>query len=138
MQARTRAEALRESPHHAEHMPSAHAITYRAHRAGSHGFAARKKLEQARSIRNHHVVGELRNNKNVLITAHGNSLRALVMHLENLSPEKIAEFNIPTGVPRKYEFSSQMKLIRVEYLGDQVAIATAVQAVVDQSNAKNQ
>ena len=85
-----------------------------------------------------HVVGELRNNKNVLITAHGNSLRALVMHLENLSPEKIAEFNIPTGVPRKYEFSSQMKLIRVEYLGDQVAIATAVQAVVDQSNAKNQ
>ena len=85
-----------------------------------------------------YVVGELRNNKNVLITAHGNSLRALVMHLENLSPEKIAEFNIPTGVPRKYEFSSQMKLIRVEYLGDQVAIATAVQAVVDQSNAKNQ
>lgn len=72
------------------------------------------------------VVGELCNNKNVLITAHGNSLRALVMHLEKLSPEQIAEFNIPTGVPRKYEFSSQMKPISVEYLGDQVAIATAI------------
>lgn len=83
------------------------------------------------------VVGELRNNKNVLITAHGNSLRALVMHLEKLSPEQIAEFNIPTGVPRKYEFSSQMKPISVEYLGDQVAIATAINAVANQSNAEN-
>lgn len=85
-----------------------------------------------------HILGELQNNKNVLITAHGNSLRALVMHLENLSPEKIAEFNIPTGVPRKYIFSNQMKLVTTSYLGDQVAIATAIQAVADQNKTKNQ
>ncbi|MFM7494970.1 MAG: 2,3-bisphosphoglycerate-dependent phosphoglycerate mutase, partial [Acidimicrobiaceae bacterium] len=84
-----------------------------------------------------HVVGELQNNKNVLITAHGNSLRALVMHLENLSPEQIAKFNIPTGVPRRYEFSNQMKVVTVGYLGDQVAIATAIQAVSNQSNAED-
>jgi 2,3-bisphosphoglycerate-dependent phosphoglycerate mutase len=84
-----------------------------------------------------HVVGELQNNRNVLITAHGNSLRALVMHLENLSPEQIAEFNIPTGVPRKYEFSNQMKVVTVGYLGDQVAIAKAVTAVSNQSNAED-
>jgi 2,3-bisphosphoglycerate-dependent phosphoglycerate mutase len=83
-------------------------------------------------------LGELQNNKNVLITAHGNSLRALVMHLENLSPEQIAKFNIPTGVPRKYEFSNQMKLTAVGYLGDQVAIATAINTVSNQSNAENQ
>jgi 2,3-bisphosphoglycerate-dependent phosphoglycerate mutase len=72
-----------------------------------------------------------------LITAHGNSLRALVMHLENLSPEQIAEFNIPTGVPRRYEFSNQMKVVTVGYLGDQVAIATAIKAVSNQSNAED-
>jgi len=84
-----------------------------------------------------HVVGELQNNRNVLITAHGNSLRALVMDLENLSPEQIAEFNIPTGVPRRYEFSNQMKVVTVGYLGDQVAIATAIKAVSNQSNAED-
>ncbi|MFZ9807415.1 MAG: 2,3-diphosphoglycerate-dependent phosphoglycerate mutase [Ilumatobacteraceae bacterium] len=84
-----------------------------------------------------HVIGELQNNRNVLITAHGNSLRALVMHLENLSPEQISKFNIPTGVPRRYEFSNQMKVVTVGYLGDQVAIATAIKAVSNQSNAED-
>jgi 2,3-bisphosphoglycerate-dependent phosphoglycerate mutase len=84
-----------------------------------------------------HVVDELRNDKNVLITAHGNSLRALVMHLEKLSPGQIAKFNIPTGVPRKYEFSSQMNVVSVNYLGDPEAIATAINDVANQSNSKN-
>ena len=85
-----------------------------------------------------HVAPELADNKNVLITGHGNSLRALVMHLEKLSPKQIAEFNIPTGVPRKYILSDQMKLVTASYLGDQVAIATAIQAVADQNKTKNQ
>lgn len=78
-----------------------------------------------------HIEQELKS-KNVLITAHGNSLRALVMHLENLSPQQIAAINIPTGVPRKYEFSTEMKISAVSYLGDQVSIATAIQAVSNQ------
>ena len=86
---------------------------------------------------NQHVAPEIAGNKNVLITGHGNSLRALVMHLENISPEQIAKFNIPTGVPRKYEFSNQMKFVTANYLGNEVAIATAIQAVADQNNAKN-
>ncbi|MDA0286195.1 MAG: 2,3-diphosphoglycerate-dependent phosphoglycerate mutase [Actinobacteria bacterium] len=84
-----------------------------------------------------HIAPELADNKNVLITGHGNSLRALVMHLEKLSPKQIAEFNIPTGVPRKYEFSNQMKLVTTSYLGDQVAIATAIKAVANQNKATN-
>jgi len=79
---------------------------------------------------------ELAREKNVLITAHGNSLRALVMYLENLSPAQIAEFNIPTGVPRRYEFTRQLKVSSVTYLGDPEAIARATQEVAEQSRSE--
>jgi len=82
---------------------------------------------------NTQVMPALKANKNVLITAHGNSLRALVMHLEKMSPEQIAEFNIPTGVPRKYQFDSEMTVATVAYLGDPLEIAKATQVVADQS-----
>ena len=71
---------------------------------------------------------------NVLVTAHGNSLRALIMHLEGLSSDAIVEFNVPTGVPRKYEFTSDMKLAVVGYLGDPEAIAAAAEAVARQAS----
>ena len=51
--------------------------------------------------------------KNVLIAAHGNSLRALIMYLENINPVAISDFNIATGVPRVYEFNVEMKLQKV-------------------------
>jgi 2,3-bisphosphoglycerate-dependent phosphoglycerate mutase len=71
----------------------------------------------------------------VLITAHGNSLRALVMHLEGISSADIAELNIPTGVPRRYRFASGLAVTDVGYLGDQEAIAAAATAVANQSKA---
>jgi 2,3-bisphosphoglycerate-dependent phosphoglycerate mutase len=55
-------------------------------------------------------------NENVLIVAHGNSLRALMMYLENISKEEIVKLNIPTGLPRLYHFDKTMKLIAVTYL----------------------
>ena len=82
---------------------------------------------------NAEVVPQLQANMNVLITAHGNSLRALVMYLEGISEVDIAELNIPTGVPRRYAFDSQMKVTDVAYLGDQDAIAAAAAAVANQS-----
>ncbi|MBS1751016.1 MAG: 2,3-bisphosphoglycerate-dependent phosphoglycerate mutase [Bacteroidetes bacterium] len=54
--------------------------------------------------------------KNILVVAHGNSLRALMMYLENISPQHIAEVNIPTGEPRVYTFSSHLKLVDALYL----------------------
>ena len=54
--------------------------------------------------------------KNILIVAHGNSLRALIMYLENISPVEITTFNIATGIPRVYEFDSQLQLQNVHYL----------------------
>lgn len=59
---------------------------------------------------------ELKAEQNVLLVAHGNSLRALMMYLENISPEAISEVNIATGSPRLYNFDSELKLLNVNYL----------------------
>lgn len=70
---------------------------------------------------------------NVLITAHGNSLRALLKHLEDVSDSDIAEINIPTGVPRRYVLDQRLQAVEVGYLGDPEAIAAAEAAVKHQS-----
>jgi 2,3-bisphosphoglycerate-dependent phosphoglycerate mutase len=59
---------------------------------------------------------KLKTGENVLIVAHGNSLRALMMYLENISKVEIVKVNIPTGLPRLYNFDSNLKLISVRYL----------------------
>ena len=81
------------------------------------------------------IVPELKRGRNVLIAAHGNSLRALVKMLEGISDAEITEFNIPTGAPRVYEFDAALKPVRAEYLGDADAIAAAAAAVAAQANA---
>ena len=68
----------------------------------------------------------------VLIAAHGNSLRALVMMFENLGPGDIVGVNIPTGVPLVYEFDQDMKFLSKRYLGDQEDIQSKMKAVADQ------
>ena len=57
--------------------------------------------------------------KKVIIAAHGNSLRALVKHLDSLSDAEIMDVNIPTGTPLVYKLNSEMKAISSEYLGDE-------------------
>ncbi len=79
---------------------------------------------------------EMEEGKNVLIAAHGNSLRALVKYFDDLSPEEIMKVNIPTGVPLVYEFDEEMKPIRHYYLGDQEAIKAKEAAVANQGKAK--
>jgi 2,3-bisphosphoglycerate-dependent phosphoglycerate mutase len=59
---------------------------------------------------------ELKLQKDILIVAHGNSLRALVMYLENISKQEISNLNIPTGVPRCYDFDENLKIKKVNYL----------------------
>ncbi|MBQ1593272.1 MAG: 2,3-bisphosphoglycerate-dependent phosphoglycerate mutase, partial [Treponema sp.] len=70
--------------------------------------------------------------KRVIIAAHGNSLRALVKYLDNLSPEEILEVNIPTGTPLVYEFDDGFNVIRHYYLGDQDALKAKMEAVANQ------
>ncbi|MBI4975193.1 2,3-diphosphoglycerate-dependent phosphoglycerate mutase [Candidatus Peregrinibacteria bacterium] len=78
------------------------------------------------------IVPEVMIGKRVLIVAHGNSLRALVKYLDNISDEEIVELNIPTGVPLIYELDENLKPIRHYYLGDQEKIAQAAEAVKNQ------
>lgn len=72
----------------------------------------------------------------VLVAAHGNSLRALVKYLDNVSDADIVELNIPTGIPLIYELDDAMQPIRHYYLGDAEAIARAQAAVANQGKAK--
>jgi len=78
----------------------------------------------------------VRAGRRVIIAAHGNSLRALVMYLDRITPEKIVELNIPTGVPLVYELDDDLKPIRSHYLGDPAAAARAAQAVAEQGQRK--
>ncbi len=75
---------------------------------------------------------KIREGKKILIVAHGNSIRALVQHLDNLSEEEITELNIPTGIPLVYELDSNMNAIQRRYLGDKKAIEEAAARVANQ------
>jgi 2,3-bisphosphoglycerate-dependent phosphoglycerate mutase len=79
------------------------------------------------------IAPKVRAGERVLIASHGNSLRALVKKLDNISDEKIAELNIPTGIPLVYHLTDDLTPIRSFYLGDPEAVAKATQAVANQS-----
>lgn len=70
--------------------------------------------------------------KRVIVAAHGNSLRALVKYLDNMSAEEILNVNIPTGVPLVYEFDDSFKVTKRYYLGDQDALKAKMEAVANQ------
>ncbi|HVS25979.1 MAG TPA: 2,3-diphosphoglycerate-dependent phosphoglycerate mutase [Burkholderiales bacterium] len=74
--------------------------------------------------------------RKVIIVAHGNSLRALVKYLDNVSDEEIVELNIPTGIPLVYELDDRLRPLKSYYLGDQERIKQASQAVADQGKAR--
>jgi 2,3-bisphosphoglycerate-dependent phosphoglycerate mutase len=85
---------------------------------------------------NDEIAPLVKEGKKVLIVAHGNSLRALVKHLDNVSEEDIISLNIPTGVPLVYELDENLKPIKHYYLGDPEAIKKAMDAVANQGKAK--
>ena len=85
---------------------------------------------------NDRIVAELLAGKNVLVVAHGNSLRAMVKMLDNVSEAEITELNIPTGVPLVYELDAGLKPVKSGYLGDPEAIKAAAEAVKKQTEKK--
>lgn len=74
--------------------------------------------------------------KKVIIAAHGNSLRALVKYLDNISDQDITSLNIPTGIPLVYELDGDLKPLRSSYLGDPERVRQAMEAVASQAKAK--
>lgn len=81
------------------------------------------------------IAPAVKSGKGVLVTAHGNTIRALVMYLDKISEEAIADVNIPTGIPLVYELDADLKAIKSYYLGDQEAAAAAAAAVANQAKA---
>ena len=86
---------------------------------------------------NETIAPTIKSGEKVIIAAHGNSLRALAKHLDNMSEEEIVKLNIPTGVPLVYELDENLNPIKHYYLGDQEAIANAINAVANQTKKKN-
>lgn len=82
------------------------------------------------------AIPAMKSGKRLLLVAHGNSLRSLVKHLDNISEEEIVELNIPTGMPLVYELDDDFKPIRHYYLGSQEEVEKAMQAVANQGKAK--
>ena len=78
------------------------------------------------------IVPDLKAGKRVLIAAHGNSLRALVKHLDRVSEDEIVGLNIPTGIPLVYELDDDLQPIAHYYLGDPEAVRKAAEAVANQ------
>ena len=79
---------------------------------------------------------KIKDGKRLIIAAHGNSLRALVKYLDQISDAEIVNHNIPTGIPLVYELDEKLKPIKSYYLGDQEAIKAAQEAVANQGKAK--
>ena len=78
------------------------------------------------------IMPSLLGNQDVLIVAHGNSLRAMVKMIENISDKEIMNFNIPTGIPLAYEFNENLKPIKQGFIGDPETIEKAAQAIANQ------
>jgi 2,3-bisphosphoglycerate-dependent phosphoglycerate mutase len=82
------------------------------------------------------VAPAVKSGKRVIVAAHGNSLRALVKYLDNVSDDDIINLNIPTGIPLVYELDDNLKPIKHYYLGDQEKIKAAMEAVAAQGKKK--
>ena len=93
-------------------------------------------LDRVRPCWEDSIAPDLKAGKNVLIAAHGNSLRALVKMLDGMSDEEITGFNIPTGVPIAYDLNDDLTPKSREFLGDPEAVAKAAAAVAAQGKAK--
>lgn len=99
--------------------------------------ALKQTVERVLPYWNERLVPIIKSGKRVVIAAHGNSIRALLKHLEEMSEEAILEVNIPTGVPLEITLSDEMKFVSKRYLGDADEIAKATHAVANQGKAQS-
>lgn len=85
---------------------------------------------------NDNIKLDIASGKRVLIVAHGNSLRALIQHLEKMSAEQIMQVNMPTGIPLMYELDSNFQVLKKEFIGDAQDVAKAIESVAAQGKSK--
>ncbi|OGL38923.1 MAG: phosphoglyceromutase [Candidatus Schekmanbacteria bacterium GWA2_38_9] len=83
------------------------------------------------------IVPKLKKGRRILISAHGNSMRAIIKHIENISDKDIADMNIPTGIPLIYEFDKSLKVRKKYYLASPLEMKKAISAVLKQGKARS-
>ncbi len=83
-----------------------------------------------------HIAADLLSGKSVVVCAHGNSLRAICKHFDNLSEEEVINLNIPTALPLVYELDSELKPIRHYYLASDEEVKAKLEAVANQGKVK--
>lgn len=83
-----------------------------------------------------HIASDILSGKRVVICAHGNSIRAIIKHLDNLSEDEILNLNIPTALPLVYELDHDLKPIKHYYLATDEEVKSKVEAVANQGKAK--
>jgi 2,3-bisphosphoglycerate-dependent phosphoglycerate mutase len=98
--------------------------------------ALKNCLERVLPYWNERIAPAIKEGQRVLVVAHGNSLRALIKHLDGVSDQDITELNIPTGIPLVYELDAELKPIKHYYLGDAEKAAEAARKVAEQAKAK--
>jgi 2,3-bisphosphoglycerate-dependent phosphoglycerate mutase len=79
------------------------------------------------------IAPDIRKERRILVTAHGNSLRGLIKYLDNIPDEEILRLNIPTGIPLVYELDAELCPLKHYYLGDEEAARKAAEAVANQA-----
>lgn len=100
------------------------------------GESLKLTVDRVLPIWNEEIAPRIKKGEKILIAAHGNSLRALIQHIEKMSPEQIMEVNVPTGIPLLYELDANLNFIRKEYLGDPEIVKAAIDHVAGQGQAK--
>jgi 2,3-bisphosphoglycerate-dependent phosphoglycerate mutase len=100
------------------------------------GECLKDTVDRVMPLWNEVIVPDIKAGKKVLIAAHGNSLRALVKHLDNMNEDEILNFNIPTGIPIVYELDENIMPIKRYFLGNEEEIKKAMDAVANQGKAK--
>lgn len=94
-------------------------------------------IERTLPYWNNVIVPQLKEGKRIIIAAHGNSLRGIVKHLDNMSDEAIMSLNLPTGIPFVYELDENFKpVVSMQFLGDEETVRKAIESVAAQGKAK--
>ena len=98
--------------------------------------ALKDTVERILPYWNETILPEMKKYNEVIVAAHGNSLRGIVKHLKNISDDEIVNLNLPTGVPYVFEFDDEMNLQKDYFLGDPEEIKKLMEAVANQGKAK--
>ncbi len=96
------------------------------------GESLKDTVKRAIPYWNDEILPLIKEGKRIIVSAHGNSLRALIKYIDNVSDEKIPELNIPTGIPLIYEFEENLKPVNHYYLADEETVRQATQRVISQ------